>query len=377
MRTVRYLKRPIKVVSRRRKDEKRLRWIFIMHLPVFCFILIYFFPLSSPTKSSIYNEGTYRLQNIFRERLTKAGMSCLSADDQYSNLIFSLPDEAEDKDYIDMASSHLHKSGLKLRKIGNFTGNRGFKLFVDFYQEPVGTATFIRGDIESLLTLEEQQRPKIAIIIDDFGYSNNDVIKGFLDIDEKITISVIPGHQFSRWTAHNAKERGKEVIIHMPMEPEKTVGGAEKYMLSRNLGVGEIEEKIRSAFAEIPEATGMNNHMGSYFTSERQLMRIVINSLKKKGVYFIDSLTSPKSVAYEVAKELGIPTAVRTVFLDNKREKAEIHAQFKRAIDVAKRSGSAIVIGHKYPETLEVLKEMIKDDQMSEVLITYASDLVS
>ncbi|MCK4297799.1 MAG: divergent polysaccharide deacetylase family protein, partial [Candidatus Marinimicrobia bacterium] len=117
--------------------------------------------------------------------------------------------------------------------------------------------------------------------------------------------------------------------------------------------------------------------MGSLATSDEDLMKIVAKSLQKKGLYFIDSLTSPRSIAYEVAREVGIPTAVRTVFLDNKREKSEIQAQFKKAIEVAKRSGRAIAIGHVNLQTLETFKEMIEQGFFSEVSFSFASEVVS
>jgi len=163
------------------------------------------------------------------------------------------------------------------------------------------------------------------------------------------------------------------------MEPEDQnyAVSEEQYLLKHTLRRHEVEQRINEAYKELPEAIGMNNLMGSLATSDEDLMKIVAKSLQKKGLYFIDSLTSPRSIAYEVAREVGIPTAVRTVFLDNKREKSEIQAQFKKAIEVAKRSGKAIAIGHVNLQTLETFKEMIEQGFFSEVSFSFASEVVS
>ena len=115
--------------------------------------------------------------------------------------------------------------------------------------------------------------------------------------------------------------------------------------------------------------------MGSLFTSDPELMQIVINSLKRKGLYFIDSMTSAESVAYEVAIRNQIPTALRTVFLDNVRDKGEIQAQFERAIEIASRGGRAVAIGHICSETLSALTEILESGLLNEVELTFASEV--
>jgi len=325
------------------------------------------------------------LSNEVKRALIKKGLTeiAIKSDDKSQiSVAFEVPEKWKDKILKEFVKSTLARTGLSISKISNFSMNRGFIVYVNYYNEPVGSISFIRGKGFTDLRLihgDIKYKPKLIVIIDDFGYSNNDVIKGFLKLNANVTISVIPGHRYSRWTASEAKKNGKEVMIHMPMEPEDEnyAVGEEQYLLKHNLRNYEVEQRINSAYMELPEAVGMNNHMGSLATSDKELMEIVTKSLKKKGLYFIDSLTSPKSIAYEVAREAGIPTAVRTVFLDNKREKTEIRRQFEKAIEVAKRSGNAIAIGHVYPQTLETFKEMIKQGFFSEVSFSFASEVVS
>ncbi|HCL00559.1 MAG TPA: hypothetical protein DHW42_10710, partial [Candidatus Marinimicrobia bacterium] len=217
------------------------------------------------------------------------------------------------------------------------------------------------------------------IIIDDFGYSNNAVIKEFIQFEAKLTMSVIPGHQYSRWTSSQGKQNGKEIIVHMPMQPERSEysTGEDQYLIRQTMRSLEIEQRISAALMELPEAVGMSNHMGSLATTDADVMGVVISSLKKKGLYFIDSLTSPRSVAYEVAKEQGAPAGIRSVFLDNNRDKSEIQAQFKKAIAIARRRGTAIAIGHVHLETLQVLRQLIEAGQFDGITLCFASEIVS
>ena len=376
MRSIRYLKEPYKIVLRRRTDEKRLRLAFIILLFLFLVVL---------SKSFIRSEGSSRLLEDFRNSLFEKGVTEIKLDSEFSQtggvtLAFTFPADVDKKTFVESLRLYLSEFSLAISDIEDFTEIHGFKVDVIFYQVSIGEIFFLRADDVRDLQLFSRRvlkKPKLAVIIDDFGYSDNEVIRGFLELDERITISIIPGHSFSSLIAREGKQKGKEVIIHMPMEPELYREGEEEYILTRDLSASEIQKRIESAFQEMPEAVGMNNHMGSLFTADKYLMGIVANSLKRKGVYFIDSLTSPRSVAYEVVKEAGIFSAVRTVFLDNKRKKSEIRTQFVRAMEIAKRTGKAVAIGHVYSQTLEVFKDMLSQGEFSEITITYASDVVS
>jgi polysaccharide deacetylase 2 family uncharacterized protein YibQ len=265
-------------------------------------------------------------------------------------------------------SDYLKKQGFSVKKIDHLAANSGFTIFIDFQNVPVGTLAFIKtasppGIVASALA----RRPKLVLIIDDFGYSNQEVIKNFLRLPAKLTISVVPGHQYSQWVASNAKLAGKEGIIHMPMEPENPAhkSGEDKYMLLNNMKADEIVHRLENAYQELPEAVGMNNHMGSLFTSDPELMQVVIASLKRKGLYFIDSMTSPQSVAYEIAVRNKVPAALRTVFLDNVRDGEIIKTQLAKAVEIARRSGRAVAIGHVHPETLAALTDLVKSEMLA------------
>ncbi len=220
--------------------------------------------------------------------------------------------------------------------------------------------------------------PKMAIIIDDFGYTRNDRIHKFLDIDLDLTISILPGHRFSTWTSNRAEEIGKEVIIHMPMESDKyhLNNGEKDFLISSELSDQEVFERIQSAYQLIPAAKGMNNHMGSIATGDPKVVLAVIKALKKLNLYYIDSLTSPLSIMYENCIIYDVPAAKRRYFIDNKKDKQHIIRQLRKAISYANRRGRVIVIGHSYSETLQALRYMKENNEFQNIEICPPSELV-
>lgn len=385
MKIVRYLKKPNRVVANRRKDEKRLAVIFVGILGLLSLILLYFYPQSAPSRSLIHLEGHSFLNKTIRTELAAKGFAEVQIDsDKSSGLIlaFTIPTDVTPEAALKMIKPVVERDGCTIRNINRFSENRGFMVMVDYYNQSVGAITFLRSERPGdyfVLKGELRQKPKLAIIIDDFGYSNNEIIKGFIRLNEKLTLSVIPGHPYSRWVANEGRQNSKEIIVHMPMEPERAEykTGEDQYMIQQNMRRLEVEQRIAGALLELPEAVGMNNHMGSLATADTELMSLVMKSLKEKGLFFVDSFTSPRSVAYETARAQGLPSACRSVFLDNNRDKSEIQAQIEKAIEVAKRRGSAIAIGHVYQETLEVLEHLIETGKFSGISLCFASEIVA
>jgi len=198
---------------------------------------------------------------------------------------------------------------------------------------------------------------QVAIVIDDFGQDLS-MAKRFLNIPISITFSILPGLKHSREIAELATVHGHEVMIHMPMEPEgypeKNPGpGALLVSMSRR----QIEESLDDAFRENPYAKGINNHMGSRFTASKEQMERVLSRLKKQGLYFLDSYTSPNSVGVQLAKRMGVATIKRDIFLDHVPTETFVRKQIRELIRRARIQGRAVAIGHPYPVTLKVLQE--------------------
>ena len=201
----------------------------------------------------------------------------------------------------------------------------------------------------------------ILLVIDDFGYRDDQVSDGFLDLGIPITCAIIPGHAQSRKFAQKANASGQEVIIHMPMESTVPESGEEDYKIKAGMISEEIEWRIREVFKDMPEAVGMNNHQGSKATTNGKVMTAMGSVLKQEGKYFLDSRTSSKTVAEQTMQNLGVPTTRRHVFLDNDSNQGLIKNQLDKLVTMAREKGMAVGIGHARPNTLAVLKKEIPE----------------
>lgn len=373
-----YLKVTNHPVRSRRREERRLGILFSLTVLAFALLVVYYFPQTTAQRTQLLQEGYRRWQNQLHPQLIDRGLTCLPAPEEAAwslHRIYELPAQASLPEFQRWLEPLLRQNGYQFRRARPDPTIQAYTVFLSFQGLALGAVCFRQPQLPTAQPVQPSTIiPRLAIVIDDFGNSNNAIVQGFLALDLSITISVIPGHDYSRWVAQQAKSAGKEVIVHMPMEPEGDAyqGGEDNYILRTNLSEAEILKRIDRALAELPEASGLNNHMGSRFTADARLMSLVMHSLKRKGIYFIDSLTSPRSVAYETARANGVPAGLRTVFLDNIRDKSEIKAQFDKAVAIAKRSGKALVIGHVHPETLEVLQAL----QPQDIAITFASQIV-
>ena len=217
----------------------------------------------------------------------------------------------------------------------------------------------------------------IGLIIDDFGYRNDDVSKGFLDIPAKLTFAVIPGHEHSRSFSKNAVSAGYEVIVHMPMENIGKTFGEEEFVLMNYFQDNELVRRVKEALDHIPEANGLNNHQGSRATETPRLMRLLAGVLKDENKFFIDSRTTMNTLAEETMRQFDVPTNRRNIFLDNELDEEKIYAQLIQLTDVAERKGIAIGIGHVKPQTLAVLKKHLPELQQKGFKFEFVSKLVN
>jgi uncharacterized protein len=218
-------------------------------------------------------------------------------------------------------------------------------------------------------TVEEGKKPatkgpdgvqgQLAVIIDDMG-SNLQQARALADIGLPVTFSIIPGLRSDRDVAGFADRSGIETMIHIPMQAK----GWPKRRLEANgllLSMDEaaIREHLDDYARQIPTAIGVNNHMGSEFTEHEDKMRVVLEMLKGRGLFFIDSVTTPRTVGQRLAREMGVKTGRRDVFLDNEQNSAYIRGQLAQAVRMAKKNGSAIVICHPHPATIATLAETL------------------
>ena len=199
----------------------------------------------------------------------------------------------------------------------------------------------------------------IGLIIDDFGYRNDNISDGFLNLNAKLTYAVIPGHEHSKSFSEKAVDKNFEVIIHMPLENIFSTKGEEEFVLMTSMVSDTIQKRVHKAFNQIPVAIGMNNHQGSKGSADEHIMENIGKVIKDKSLFFVDSRTTVNTIAESTMEKMGIPTARRNVFLDNEADVSKITAQMILLSQVAEKKGFAIGIGHVKPITLEVLQKQI------------------
>lgn len=225
-------------------------------------------------------------------------------------------------------------------------------------------------------TAKVPMRGVIGLIIDDFGYRNDHVSNGFLQLPGKLTYAIIPGHDYSQLFSKKAYDAGYEIIVHLPMENIGKTYGEEEYVLMSYFQDDEIKNRINKAFDLLPESIGLNNHQGSRGTADSRVMTLVAGVIKEKKKFFIDSRTTNNSLAETTMRKYGVPTNKRDVFLDNELDEEKIKIQLLELADVSEEKGIAIGIGHVKPQTLNVLAKEIPVLQKKGFRFEFVSNLV-
>lgn len=225
----------------------------------------------------------------------------------------------------------------------------------ELQQEDVGKGEVGREAATSDGAPAKRDLPKVAIIIDDLGY-NEEIAMAFLDLPIELTYSFLPFAPYTKKLARLAHRRGKTVFLHLPLEPKdktKDPGPGAIYLSDSP----EVQrEKLEKCLEAVPYAVGVNNHMGSAFTEDREAMENILKLIRDRSLIFVDSYTSVNTVGIEVAKKLEIRNYSRTIFLDNRTGIEEICAQLDQLFLVAKQKTRVVGIGHPRRLTLAAIK---------------------
>lgn len=222
------------------------------------------------------------------------------------------------------------------------------------------------------LNIKYYSLPKLAILIDDVGM-NLDVAKDFIDLNVDISFAVLPYLPKSLEATKLLKDNKKSVILHMPMEGSSDrLNKRTEGMLYEDYSYQMIMDKLDLAFDEVGALEGFNNHMGSVFTKNKDKMELLLSYAKNKQLYFIDSNTSPSSKGYEIAKEIGMPTAKCSHFLDNDKDVEAIEKEIKYAVSLAITKGKVLTIGHYHKNmaiAIENSKQFIEESGVKLVFV--------
>ncbi len=222
----------------------------------------------------------------------------------------------------------------------------------------------------------DREQPRLSIIVDDFGYFYNQLVRDFLSLDIPITVTVIPGLKHSKKICEAAAEAGKEILCHLPMEPERgSYDGGEIPLIRVEMSDKEIEKAVSGALETTPHVKGMNNHMGSRATADGRVMEAVLKVCKKHGLFFIDSMTTQRSAVREAARKVRVATLSNDLFIDNKGE--DRRENMGKIISIARRKGYAVGIVHVKSGTLEDLEWMIGEAKRAGVKFVTISDMLT
>lgn len=208
---------------------------------------------------------------------------------------------------------------------------------------------------------EKKKGPQLAIVIDDMGKNLLQAQRLIDMFGSSCTFSILPYSHKGKEVANLAKQNDVDILLHLPMEP---VGypiddpGPGALFISMN--TEQIQEVIERDLDLVPGIVGVNNHMGSKFTAYKQGMFVLMKALKENELFFMDSLTSPKSKGKRLAEELDVPIITRDIFIDNEQVVESIIFQLEKAESLAKITGKAVALGHPYAETLKALNEWSK-----------------
>lgn len=203
----------------------------------------------------------------------------------------------------------------------------------------------------------KNQHPKIALVIDDVGIDLKGSARA-IQLPPSVTLSFLPYALRLRDQAKQARDGGHELLLHMPMEPlghEDPGPGA----LVVDLPMRDLQQRFENALASFTGFDGVNNHMGSKFTTYTEGMNMVVDELQQRHLFFLDSRTSANSVGKAVAQQKGLPAISRDVFLDDVQTTDAVEAQLDQAEHIARRKGYAVAIGHPHAVTMQVLEEWI------------------
>jgi polysaccharide deacetylase 2 family uncharacterized protein YibQ len=217
--------------------------------------------------------------------------------------------------------------------------------------------------------------PRLAIIIDDLGYDRS-AADAVLALGFPLTVSVLPHLPLSGELAEEAQRRGDQVMLHLPMESEADGAKPEDIELRVGMSAAQVDAALAGMLETVPYAAGVNNHQGSRATADPALMLALMPALRQRGLFFVDSRTDAKTVAYAMAEREGVPAASRKVFLDDIASREAILKQLNLAARDAQRDGFTIAIGHPRAATIAALAEGVPQLEARGIHLVFASELV-
>ncbi len=239
-----------------------------------------------------------------------------------------------------------------------------------------GLSGFTKAFAFEKQTIPCSLKPSIALIIDDIGLSTSQASQ-FFTLKIPLTFAVLPRLRYSKILAKEINDCGQEVMLHQPMEPDDPRLDPGPGALYTGDDPDKINKIIEENISGLPFATGINNHMGSRFTGSREKMTETLRVIKDSGMFFVDSRTSQHSKAYRIARTLNMSAAYRHIFLDNILSEPAILLQLRKLKQCALHYGTAVGIGHPFPDTASAIKLFIEEMKYSRVSFVHVSKVLN
>lgn len=219
-------------------------------------------------------------------------------------------------------------------------------------------------------------RPKVALVIDDLGYASLDRTEAFLTMGVPLTVTILPAQKHSARVAQRAAELGHQVLLHLPMEPigYPTTNPGEGAILV-DMSASEIRHLTERHLEDVPGAVGISNHMGSMATQDRPTMTAILELCGREGLYFLDSRTTPRSLVGRLAREMKTPCVRNDLFLDHERTVENVSARLNELVQLARDQGSAVGIFHPHEVCLETIPPEIERHRTEGVRFVSVLDL--
>jgi polysaccharide deacetylase 2 family uncharacterized protein YibQ len=202
--------------------------------------------------------------------------------------------------------------------------------------------------------LEQVRVPMLAIVIDDMGYDVK-IDMALIGLEAPLSFAFLPYAPHTAELSRIVLKKGRELLVHLPLEAVNRKIDPGPGTLTLDMDHASTVSGLRKAIGRVKGASGLNNHMGSAYTADRTHMIWLVEELKHEGMFLLDSRTTKLTVAYDTAREMGLPTTWRDVFLDHRTDEQSIKKELVRALKIASRNGSAVAIGHPHATTLRVL----------------------
>lgn len=215
---------------------------------------------------------------------------------------------------------------------------------------------------------------RLAVVIDDAGLDLESQ-RIYEEIGVPLTLAVMPNKMYTSEAAAEWSRYGMPVILHQPMEPVSGSGMEEKTILT-SMSDEAIRYMLKESLEQIPQAVGINNHQGSRATTDARVMRVVMNELSHRGLFFLDSRTNTTTAADSAAVSYGVPYARNDLFVDNSADEGEIRAMIQEGANRAKARGSYIIIGHCRPHTAAAFRDIVPQLQAQGIEFVYVSSLL-